>query len=187
MFVRVVDAQVELRMLTVQQARAYYTLLEENRRHISEWEAWAAAATLESTTHYIRVMADQYVRGSGFSAAIYYRAPTDANSQLVGNVSYRINRENTSAEIGYWLAQSLTGRGIATRSARSLVAYAFEDDHLNRVVIRSATGNTRSCAVAERLGFTRDGVIRDDLLVRGQYHDRAYYTLLASEWADHIV
>ncbi len=182
MFVRAVDSQIELRMLRVSQAQAYYHVLSNNRRYISQWEGWVASSTLESTIHYIRTMNDQYTRGYGFAAAIYYREGQLVPFQLVGNTSYRINRENRSVEIGYWLSESYVGRGIVTRSAHALIEQAFVHDDLNRVIIRSALGNLRSCAIAERLGFSRDGVIRADLLLRGEYYDRAYYTLLTDDW-----
>jgi ribosomal-protein-serine acetyltransferase len=183
MFSCVVDSQIELRMLRIQQAQPYYRVLAANRRFIGRWEGWVAATTLESTVHYIRAMVEQYTRGYGFAAAIYYRRNALLPLQLIGNTSYRINRDNHSVEIGYWLAEQYTGNGIVTRSVRALIEKAFNEDALNRVVIRSALENYASCAVAERLGFTRDGIIRGDLLLRGQFYDRAYYTLLAQDWA----
>lgn len=185
MFARVVDSQIELRMLRVQQAQAYYRVLAANRRFIGQWEGWVASATLESTVHYIRTMVEQYTRGYGFAAAIYHRRGPLLPQQLVGNTSYRVNRDNHSVEVGYWLAEQHTGQGIVTRSVRALIDHAFYEDALNRVVIRSAMDNHASCAVAERLGFQRDGVIRGDLLLRGKFYDRAYYTLLADDWPAH--
>lgn len=183
MFACVVDSQIELRMLRVQQAQSYYRVLAANRRFIGQWEGWVASATLESTIHYIRTMNEQYTRGYGFAAAIYYRRVPLVPPQLVGNTSYRVNRENHSVEIGYWLGEQYTGQGIVTRCVRALIEHAFHEDALNRVVIRSALENRASCAVAERLGFKRDGVIRRDLLLRGKFYDRAYYTLLADDWS----
>ncbi|MBC8170995.1 MAG: GNAT family N-acetyltransferase, partial [Anaerolineae bacterium] len=58
----------------------------------------------------------------------------------------------------------------------------FNSWHLHRVVIRCAAGNTRSRAIPERLGFKLDGIMRDEICIRGQYHDHVVYSLLAHEW-----
>ena len=70
-----------------------------------------------------------------------------------------------------------------TRGARALVEYGFTSLELHRQVLRAATGNTRSRAIAERLGFTLEGVEREAELVNGRYVDLARYVAIAGEWA----
>ena len=90
--------------------------------------------------------------------------------------------EQRLAEIGYWLDQELQGRGIITRACRTLVTYAFEEYGLNKVEIHAAAGNAPSRAVAERLEFTQEGVVRQIEWLSGVPHDMIIYGKLASEW-----
>ena len=55
--------------------------------------------------------------------------------------------------IGYWLGEQFQGKGIMTAACRVLVNYAFNEFKLHRVEIKCATGNTKSCAIPERLLF----------------------------------
>lgn len=85
-------------------------------------------------------------------------------------------------EIGYWISASEEGKGIVSGAAGRLVGLAFEEMEMNRIEIRCSTENFRSAAVAERLGFTLEGVIRQSELRNGRLHDFAVYGLLRSEW-----
>ena len=65
-------------------------------------------------------------------------------------------------EIGYWVRSSRSGRGYVTEAAGTLTRLAFAALEARRVVIRTSSRNRRSAAVAERLGFELEGVLRND-------------------------
>ena len=60
-------------------------------------------------------------------------------------------------EIHYWLASDRTGRGYVTEAAQALLVWAPEALGTKRIVLHAGMENRRSLAIAERLGFTRDG------------------------------
>jgi RimJ/RimL family protein N-acetyltransferase len=64
-------------------------------------------------------------------------------------------------EIGYWTHPAFRGRGIMTEAVTAMAPYALLESGLERVVVRVATGNTASARVAEKAGFTREGVARN--------------------------
>ena len=84
-----------------------------------------------------------------------------------------ISQADRSAEIGYWLAEPHNGRGHMTAACLALVDHGFDALRLYRAVIRAATGNAPSRAVAERLGFRLEGVEREAQLVKGEFVDLA--------------
>ena len=88
-----------------------------------------------------------------------------------------------STELGYWLAESAQGRGTMTRAVSTLVDHAFSTWRLNRVAIRAAVDNRRSRAIPERLGFRREGVLRQVERVGGRFVDHVVYAILAEEWS----
>jgi ribosomal-protein-serine acetyltransferase len=63
-----------------------------------------------------------------------------------------------------------------------MVNYAFRELGLNRVEIQVATDNMRSRAIPERLGFTQEGILRDDVWLRDRFVDHVVYGMLAREW-----
>lgn len=184
MFAIHVDEQVDLRLLVERDLDAHFALLMANRAYISVWEPWVEAITYEGQLDYIRYMRDQYANGIALTCGVWYRQHIDCDHVLVGNVTYRTARDIQSTEVGYWLAEDQTGQGIITRAVGALIRHAFETDKLNRVLIRAAAENAASRAVAERLGFHLDGIIRGDMRLYNRIMDRAIYTVMATDWQD---
>ena len=91
--------------------------------------------------------------------------------------------DNGKAEMGYWLRERFLKKGIVTRSARCLIGRAFRNLGLNRISLRIAVGNSESRKVAERLGFTLEGVERDaERFPGGHFVDAEVFGLLEREW-----
>lgn len=173
-----VDDEVELRVLEETHARALFALMDENRDYLRMWLNWVdETRSVKDTAKFIRGGRAQLRRNDGFQLGIWYRG------ELVGAVGYHYwNWIGRKTELGYWLAASFQGRGIMTRACGALVDYAFGNLDLNRVEIRAATGNRRSRAVAERLGFRHEGVLRDAEYSSGGVVDQAVYGLLRRDW-----
>jgi ribosomal-protein-serine acetyltransferase len=84
--------------------------------------------------------------------------------------------------VGCWLEPAGTGQGLATRAARAIIQWAVETRGAHRVEWQVKAGNVASIAVARRLGMTRDGVLRDAVLHRGERFDLEVWSVLAPEW-----
>jgi RimJ/RimL family protein N-acetyltransferase len=83
-----------------------------------------------------------------------------ADGKLVGSVSLDLHRERQAGEIGYWIAREARRHGFAAAAARLVVAWAFDDLHLGRLEIMTYPDNAASQALAAKLGFRREGVLR---------------------------
>ena len=93
----------------------------------------------------------------------------------------RLERENRHAEFGVWLAADCTGRGTATTASGILLDFLFGREGLHRVSAQCAVHNATSIALMERLGFTREGRLRQAEFVGDEPHDLYVYGLLAKE------
>lgn len=87
-----------------------------------------------------------------------------------------------SAGTGYVLASAAWGQGYATEAARAVLDWAFGALDLNRVQSETDTRNLASARVLEKLGFQREGTLRQDCIVDGDVSDSWVYGLLRREW-----
>lgn len=103
---------------------------------------------------------------------------------LIGNCTlFDISTTCRRAEVGYGLAQSDWGHGFMDEALRSLLDYGFSTLNLNRVEADIDPRNSASARSLERLGFTREGFLRERWIVDGEVSDTALYGLLRREWS----
>ena len=92
------------------------------------------------------------------------------------------NREYRSASLGYCFDDAVWGHGYATEAARALLQWAFDTLAMNRVQAETDTRNAASARVLEKLGFLREGTLREDCVVNGEVSDSWVYGLLRRQW-----
>jgi len=103
---------------------------------------------------------------------------------LVGGVMFvEFSAAAGTCEIGCWLEPAAEGRGLITAACRMLLSYAFDERGLHRAEWRCRADNTRSSAVAERLGMTLEGVLREAWKVGDTFYDKQVWSILAGEFS----
>ena len=176
----VADEDISLFILLEQDASEMFALVESNRTRLREWLPWVdGVQSREDELAFIGLALQQYEYSEAVSCAIRYRG------QLVGTIGSHFLAGHKSIEIGYWLGKEYEGKGVMTRACKAMVYHAFKNWQINRVQIRCATGNVRSCAIPQRLGFTREGVMRQAEWLYDHFVDLVLYSMLANEW--HVV
>ena len=172
-----VNEETQLRLLEERHVEEYFALIERNQEHLHEWIAVEAyEGSVETLRAYVKQRLLQFVNGEGYHLGIWYQ---DA---LVGVLDYRLNWRGRKVELGYWLDAAMEGKGIVTQVCRTMVRHAFEEHEVHKVEISCATDNTRSRAVAERLGFIQEGILRQVDRLHDRYVDGVFYGLIVDEW-----
>jgi RimJ/RimL family protein N-acetyltransferase len=98
---------------------------------------------------------------------------------LAGAIDFKAaDWKNGEVEIGYWAHPAFRGRGIMVEAVTAMAHYALIEMDLQRVVLRVAPGNTASTRVAEKAGFTREGVARNAGFVHDGRVDLAIFSLI---------
>jgi ribosomal-protein-serine acetyltransferase len=178
MFTHRIDDELELRLYEDADTEELYALVDANREHIRQWMTWPdRMRSAEDQRAFVRTNRERFAKEDGFNAGIWQ------SGRLVGGVGFHyVNRENRKTEIGYWLAASAQGKGVMTRTVRGMVAHAFGNWKLHRVIVFAATENRRSRAVVERVGFTLEGTAREAEWLGDRFVDLAQYAMLEQEW-----
>ena len=102
--------------------------------------------------------------------------------ELIGSIGFvKFDWNVRKTEIGYWISKVEEGNGIITRATKLLIDYAFDDLNMNRIEIRCSAENARSAAIPERLGFKKEGHLRQAEFRNGHLHDFLIFGLLRGE------
>jgi len=104
--------------------------------------------------------------------------------RLAGAIDFKATDwNNGETEIGYWTHPEFRGRGIMVEAVTAMAHYALTEAGLQRVVVRVAPGNRASARVAEKAGFTREGVARNAGYTHDGRVDLVIYSLIRSDLA----
>jgi ribosomal-protein-serine acetyltransferase len=155
-----------------------FALISRNRTHLDSWLRWSGRVqSVDDTRALIERFRAKHALGDGFHAGLWF-----GGEMAGGVVCHFINRESNKTEIGYWLGADYVGKGLVTRACRAVITQLFEREKLHRIEIQCAVDNVPSRAVAERLGFTLEGIKRESDWITSSYRDHAMYALLDREW-----
>lgn len=172
------------RLILQRFARRDATTLDEAIREsladLNQWLPWARMDYSSSdTTSFIRESVQAWKEERAWDYSI--RLIEDPRRH-VGNISFwTVSKLGKIAEIGYWVRSGETRRGICTEAVGMLLDEVFDSQGYHKIVLRIAVGNDASDRVAEKLGFTREGVLREELLIRGNWVDHSLWSLLDRE------
>ena len=170
-------ARLQLRPFTDSDVDALFAL-HSNAFVLRYWDAppWSERARAERFVAACRRIAEE---GTGARLAV----DRLSDGAFIGWCSLtRWNPDYRSASMGYCFDDAAWGHGYATESARALLQWAFDELAINRVQAETDTRNAASAHVLEKLGFVREGTLREDCIVNGEVSDSWVYGLISREW-----
>jgi RimJ/RimL family protein N-acetyltransferase len=117
---------------------------------------------------------------SGWATGLVRFAIVDVNDRLLGQIGFAVNDHHRSAEAFYWLSADARGHGVATRALTVLAHWAFNNG-IERLFLLIHPENESSHRVAQRCGFSREGVLRSFEPFKGQRPDLVSWSLLPGD------
>lgn len=109
------------------------------------------------------------------------------NNKMVGTIElFDINEKRSFGEIGYALNPQYWGKGIVPESVKGILKLGFESLNLNRIQVRHRLTNYNSQRVIEKIGFKKEGVLRDysKIVNEDRYEDSVIYSILEREYTN---
>ena len=148
----------------------------ESFAELHQWMPWAATLpTAIESERFAREAAIRYQRREDLPLFMRLR---DTGEFIGASGMHRIDWTVPRFEIGYWCRTSRVGHGYVSEAVTAITRFAFETLHAARVEIRTDIGNSRSFKIAERLGFTLEGILRrDSRTPKGELRDTRLYAM----------
>jgi ribosomal-protein-serine acetyltransferase len=178
MFSKIVDENLELRLISESYADELYSVVKQNILHLQKWLPWATDEySIETAKDFIKMNLNGFAKNEFPSFFIFYE------NKLVGGIGFNnVNKSDQNAEVGYWLNEDSQGIGIVSKCCREIINLGFNELNLNRIVIKCATENVKSQAIPERLGFQKEGIARKTAKLHGEFISLIVYSMLKEEW-----
>lgn len=148
-------------------------IVNRNRGRLRKWLSWVDHhRDFESIQAMIAMTHREFERERALRMAIRHRGSLAGIAAL-----QRVDPCNRSASLGYWIDAAHEGQGLVSAAVVALCRYGMNELDLGRIEIAAATDNARSIAVARRLGFRFEGVLRCREWLNDHYVDHAVYSL----------
>ncbi|WP_137624719.1 GNAT family N-acetyltransferase [Lactiplantibacillus pingfangensis] len=179
MFINIIDKHISLKPTEVADAEPLFDLVDANRQHLKPWMPWVdATATVADERHFIETMLTKQAKAEVFIATIV------VDGEVAGMIDvHNISAVNHHGEIGYWLGQTVVGKGVMTKALERIEEIAFTELDLHKLNLAADVANDRSRAVAERRQYHLDATLPENILINGQYKDEAIYSITVDEWS----
>lgn len=154
--------------------KALNEAIRESLNELKPWMPFAQSMpSLEESEQFVREARLDFLKRNVLHMNIFSKA----DGSFIGcSGLHHIHWESRCFETGYWMRTSCTGKGYITEAVNGITDFAVHVLAANRIEIRCSARNTKSAAVAERAGFTLDGILRSsDLGMDGELHDSKVY------------
>lgn len=152
-----IEEGIELRLLGPSNENEVYDAVLKNQAHLKPWVFWAGDSFGRDVV--AKMLAENeagFQNGTAYAMGIY------ENGRLIGSTDIRGIGSAQGAEIGYWVAEDATGKGLATKATAALIEYAQAHHKIPKIVLHTMVDNKASSRVAEKLGFHFDGLVHND-------------------------
>jgi ribosomal-protein-alanine N-acetyltransferase len=168
-----------LRQVTMKDAPWYFDHF--NTKEIVEGQDHGGPRNLSEARAELKLyFLDNFRRRSGIRWGITLKG----DDKLIGSAGFYkwIQPERYQAEMGYDLSPAFWGKGIMAEALTATIQYGFDHMSLHRIEVLISHHNKRSQTLVRRLGFKREGVLRDHYFIEGRFSDDVIFSLLKEEW-----
>jgi ribosomal-protein-serine acetyltransferase len=166
-----------LHPVSMEDAEELYAAIDRNRERLREWLPWVRDGfDIGDTRRFLEgSIADNH---SGIALTMLIRS----RGILCGAIGLHRFNPHRASSIGYWIDAAHEGQGIVTRACRAIVDAGFRDYGLHRIEIQCAVDNCKSSAIARRLGFAEEGLLREAEWLYNHFVSLRVFSMLEQEW-----
>lgn len=154
--------------------------ISESHKHLRPWLPWADEQySAERGEETARRLCASYLAGTDFTVGIWLEG------KLAGGTGFHMRGAPIStgnSEIGMWIREDLSGKGLGTRVLEAMLEWGFTEWPWERLEWRCDPRNVASARVAEKCGMKLEGTLRSNMKdVDGERRDSLVYAMLKSD------
>ncbi|MCT7973164.1 GNAT family N-acetyltransferase [Laspinema olomoucense] len=146
---------------------------------VAKYTTWPPHQSLEDSHIFLNSIVEKYQTQENWDWGIIHKS----DCKLIGTCGL-VNRVQAHhhAEIGYALARPYWGQGYMPEAVKAVVAFGFQETDLNRIEGRCKLSNHASARVMEKIGMKFEGILRQQMFIKGSFHDMKLYAILREDW-----
>lgn len=149
-----------IRMPRPGDGRAVYEAIQASIHELKPWLPFAQEEqTLQDVELNIRSAYISFLKREDLRLLVFLK---ETGALIASSGLHQINWSIPKFEIGYWIDSRYSGKGYMTEAVKGIADFAFHELKARRVEIRCDAKNVKSRAIPERLGFTLDGILKND-------------------------
>ena len=170
-------SRIRLRSISEEDTDAFYAIYSDPE--VMRYWSTPPLVDREAAANLIKKIHEDWQRHMILKWGIALRT----DDQLIGSITlFNLDFNHRRAEIGYALGRDYWGRGYMNEALMALLKYTFEVLDLHRIEADVDPRNVASIKTLERLGFQREGYLRERWQINGEIQDAYFYGLLRQEW-----
>ena len=154
-------AGIEIRLITKEDASAFYELIENNRQHLTMYfpKTLKHIINLESTKLFIA----NKINGAAKKERYWFIIISQKENQMIGSLVIKdIDLTVPKCEIAYFIDSTHEGKGITTKAIQWLVNFCFNELYMEKLILRINPTNEGSKRVALKNGFIKEGYMKNE-------------------------
>jgi [ribosomal protein S5]-alanine N-acetyltransferase len=169
--------RVILRKITLSDVDDVFEYASDN--NVSRYTTWESHKTIEDTLAFLNVVINKYENMQPSDWGIVDKE----TNKFIGTCGWVYwNVVHNRAEIGYALSRSFWNKGLMTEAVEKVIDFGFNHMNLNRVEARCNVVNGGSERVMQKVGMKYEGLVREQMLIKGSYVNIKMYSILNQEW-----
>lgn len=144
-----------------------------SREEVARYVLWDRHRTIDDSADFIKKVIRAYKKGED---NLVWGIEYIKEHKFIGSVGlHNLDKANRNAELGYVVSHLYKDRGIATEASSEIVRYGIEELQLHRIYARVFPENRPSARVLEKMGFIKEGVLKESVYMYNRYHDTILY------------
>ncbi len=170
--------KLELKVLEDEDIKSLWGVINQYKNELRPWLDWVDIVnSLEEYSSYMN--RTKYEESIGIQKHFVVSVDHQAKGEIVFD---DFDAQVRSCNLGYWLSPELQNKRIMTRACQEAITKAFQSLNVDKINIKFISSNKPSLALAKRLGFRLDGVLRKNILYHGIIEDEVVMSCFRDEW-----
>jgi ribosomal-protein-serine acetyltransferase len=175
----ILGRKTTLKKMELANAKLMFDSVIKDRERLAAFLPWVPfIQSIEDETRFIKGTHEEWSQSQSF----HYSFFDSKTGKYLGNLGHHtVSLENHSCEIGYWILGEAEGKGLMKDATEALIRETLKLG-FHRIVICCEPANKRSANIPKALGFTYEGCLRDEKLMKeGRYRSTDVYSLLSTD------